>query len=145
MLKLWFLQNAKVNGHEYFGVAVLYSASGTPWGIFETPFRCREQAGNVFAGESNKRERRIREHVPVENKRKLLARSRILKKRVSNTPMRLCFQGNHSRPFETTERVCVFLACSGMLNWVSNMPMESMALHCMHQSPIHGLTAPNAA
>jgi hypothetical protein len=33
-------------------------------GVFEVPFRCREQAENAFAGESNKRER-IREHVPV--------------------------------------------------------------------------------
>jgi hypothetical protein len=33
-------------------------------GVFQTPFRCREQAENAFAGESNKRER-IREHVPA--------------------------------------------------------------------------------
>jgi hypothetical protein len=36
----------------------------TPLGVFETPFQCKEQAENAFAGESNKRER-ISEHVPV--------------------------------------------------------------------------------
>jgi hypothetical protein len=90
-----------------------------PW-AYSRPRSVAEnmQAENAFAGESNKRER-IREHVPVlkshttsacgvrTNKNQhgwkeehFSAPSGTLKYRVSNTPVRPCFHGYHSRPFE---------------------------------------------
>jgi hypothetical protein len=67
----------------------------------------------------------------------LLAHPRMLQNMVSNTLMWPCFQGYHSHPFETTERVRVFLARSGKLkNRVSNTPKASVGVATGHTAPV---------
>jgi hypothetical protein len=87
-----------------------------PPGVFETPVRCREQAENSFVNIIPHYLGRWCEEIEQESTWRTRGNFLSpLRNRISNTPVRPCFQGYHSRPFETTERVRVFSARSGTL------------------------------